>query len=179
MLARWFRRPAPPEPETPLGRRLGHQPELHRLLAAKVLDAHLRNRHQLLDPGGADLAGVVEEEAALLIRAMIAVAHADGRLDPGERQRILDALTAAQLDPGRRRSLEAAIDEPQCVESLVRQVDSPRLAIRLYSVSLTAMERESPVRRAYLAYLAHRLALPADQVVRLNRRLGRPPLKPG
>lgn len=163
---------AAPEPE--LGRRLGHQPELHRLLAAKILHAHLQNRDQLMTPAPSNLSGVTAEEATLLVRAMIAAAHADGRLDEQERRRILGALGTAALSRDQRARLVAEIETPQCLEALARQVGGPAEAARFYAASLAAMDKGPAVGRAYLAYLARRLGLPADQEVRLNRRLGLP-----
>ncbi len=155
------------------GRGDGHRPVLLRLLALKVLDGHLRNRHQLMDPPLSDLRGLGNEEAALLIRAMAAAAHADGRVDPDEQRTIAATLAAAeQLDATEKRRLEEAVVEPPCLEALVRQVGSARTAARFYAVSLRTVDRNSKLNLAYLQYLSQRLALPGDLVVRLNRQFG-------
>lgn len=162
-----------PEPEAgPLGSRLGHQPVLHEMLARQILDAHLRNRHQLLDRAPSDLQTVSPAEARLLVRAMAAAAHANGKLDGMELGRIRAKLRSSPLDEEDRRTLENSLEEPQCLEELVRQVDSPRLAARFYAVSLAAVDKNAPINRSYLRYLAQRLGLPADLVVRLNRQMG-------
>lgn len=160
------------EDEGLLGRRLGHMPALHGVLARQILNAHLRNRHQILDPPPSDLRAVDAAEADLLIRAMAAAAHADGSLDPMEQSRIRTALRTSALGEADRRELEQAIEEPQCLETLVRRVSTPRMAARFYAVSLAVLDKDAAVNRAYLRYLAQRLDLPADLVVRLNRRLG-------
>lgn len=163
------------EPEadaSPLGSRLGHQPVLHEMLARQILDAHLRNRHQLHDRAPADLATASPEEARLLVRAMAAAAHANGKLDGMELGRIRGKLRSSPLDEEDQRALESSLEEPQCLEELVRQVDSPRLAARFYAVSLAVVDRNAPINRSYLRYLAQRLGLPADLVVRLNRQMG-------
>ncbi|HEY0521987.1 MAG TPA: DUF533 domain-containing protein [Stellaceae bacterium] len=155
------------------GRDDGHRPVLLQLLALKVLDGHLRNRHQLMDPPLSDLRGLDAAEASLLIRAMSAAAHADGRLDADERRAIAAALAAAdQLDAAEKRRLEESIDEPPCLESLVRQVGAARTAARFYAVSLRTVDRNSKLALAYLGYLAQRLGLPGDLVLRLNRQFG-------
>lgn len=159
-------------PEHGLGTRMGHRPVLHAVLARQILDAHLRNRHQLLDPAPADLRTATPEEARLLVRAMAAAAHADGDLDAMERGRIKGVLHGSALPEEERRALERIVEEPQCLETLARQVTTPALAARFYAVSLAAVDRNAPVGRSYLRYLAQRLNLPADLVVRLNRRLG-------
>lgn len=165
---------APAIAEPVLGSRLGHQPELHRVLALKVLHAHLQNRDQLLTPAPSDLSGAEAEEAVLMIRAMIAAAHADGGLDASERSRIQRALNSANLSEEQRTRLRAMVDEPLCLEALAREVRDPAQAARFYAASLAVLDKAPAVSRAYLAYVARRLGLPADQEVRLNRRLGMP-----
>src|SRR3954451_19806140 len=93
-------------------RRGGHEPVLHQILAQKILQGHLQNRHQLIDRGLADLDGRPPEAAALLIRAMAAAAHADGALAPQEHEIVLAALVSTGLGPEERRSLDQEILEP-------------------------------------------------------------------
>jgi uncharacterized membrane protein YebE (DUF533 family) len=156
-------------------RRGGHAPVLHQVLARKVLQAHLQNRHQLIDRGLADLDGRSPAEAALLIRAMAAAAHADGALDPQEHEILQAALASTGLGPDERRALEREIVDPPCLEALARQVEpSSRAAARFYAVSLRLLERDNKTDIAYLNYLATRLAVPRDVIVRLNRRFGMP-----
>jgi uncharacterized membrane protein YebE (DUF533 family) len=157
------------------GRRGGHKPVLHQILAQKVLQGHLQNRHQLIDRGLANLDGHPPQEVALLIRAMAAAAHADGALDPQEHEILLAALGSTGLGSEEKRSLEQEILEPPCFEALARQVEpSSGAAARFYAVSLRLLERDNKTDIAYLNYLAQRLAIPRDVIVRLNRRFGLP-----
>ena len=156
-------------------RRGGHEPVLHQLLARKILQDHLQNRHQLIDRGLADLDGRPPAEAKLLIRAMAAAAHADGGLDPQEHEILLAALASTGLGLDEQRALEREIADPPCLEALARQVEpSSRAAARFYAVSLRLLERDNKTDIAYLNYLAMRLAVPRDVIVRLNRRFGMP-----
>ena len=156
-------------------RRGGHEPVLHQILAQKILQGHLQNRHQLIDRGLAELSGRPPAEAALLIRAMAAAAHADGALDPQEHEILLAALASSELGPDERGALEGEIQHPPCVEALARQVEpSSRAAARFYAVSLRLLDRDDKTDIAYLNYLAQRLAIPRDVIVRLNRRFGMP-----
>ncbi len=152
--------------------RLGHEPVLHAMLARQILDAHLRNRHQLLDRAPADFRSFDAEETDLLVRAMAAAAHADGELDATERGRIRSRLNTSSLDEEDRDRLQRQVEEPQCLEELIRRVDGPRMAARFYAVSLATVDKHAPINRSYLRYLAQRLGLPADLVVRLNRQMG-------
>ena len=144
------------------------------MLARKVLQTRLRQRSQAVQGEPADLDDLGAEEASLLIRAMAAAGHADGRLDARERVRIRTALQTTVLGPAERAALAAELEEPPCLERLVRQVRTPEGAVRFYAVSLAAAKQGKAANRSYLKYLAHRLAVPSDVVVRLNRRFDVP-----
>jgi uncharacterized membrane protein YebE (DUF533 family) len=147
----------------------GQRRALQLTLARKVLEGHLQNRRQLMQSDPADLRGVEREEAKLLVRAMAAAAHADGGLDPRERGRIRRALASTRLNDAERTELEASLAEPPCLETLLRSVAGEETATRFYAVSLAAAERGRGSNRSYLNYLAHRLKLPRDVTLRLNR----------
>jgi uncharacterized membrane protein YebE (DUF533 family) len=153
-------------------RRGGHERELHRILAQKVLYGHVQNRNQLIDQGLANLHGLDPADGVLLIRAMAAAAHADGGLEIREHDIIAGALNSLELDAAARRQLEQEIDEPPCLEALARQVQSTQMASRFYAVSLRVLDRHNNIHLAYLRYLAQRLGVPGDVIVRLNRRFG-------
>jgi uncharacterized membrane protein YebE (DUF533 family) len=169
LLGRLRRRPEAEPVEAP-AREAGDRRVLEAALALKVLGAHLANRNQLMAAQPTDLQDLAAEQATLLIRAMGAAAHADGGYDARERDRIEAALATTALDEDARGALRSALDEPQCLETLARQVDGPEMATRFYAVSVAVLHRGPGTNRAYLDYLAHRLRLPGDVVLRLNRR---------
>jgi len=138
-------------------------------LAAKLLDAHLRNRVQLMQSRPADLSGLPHADAVLLIRAMIAAAHADGHIDPEERRRLISMARTGFTDDALRQQLLAEIDAPPSLEQLVRYVETAAIAERFYAVSATIARREKATNRAFLAYLATRLEIDSDVVLRINR----------
>lgn len=143
---------------------------LHQRLARWILHHHLEDRRKSLESHPEDLSGLEPRRATLLIRAMAAAGHADGELDARERRRMLSALATTSLSDDERHALAAELEEPQCFESLARQVDSPDFAVLFYSVSVVAARRGKATNKSYLTYVAQRLGLPADVVVRLNRR---------
>ena len=140
-----------------------------RALATKVLDAHLRNRIQLMERDPTDLSGVSATEAALLIRAMAAAGHADGGLEQSERQRLIGYARASLLDDRMRGDVLAEIETPPSIESLIRLVETAKMAERFYAVSAAVIRRDRAISRAYLDYLALRLDLSKDVVLRINR----------
>lgn len=147
---------------------------LRTVLARKVLQQRLRERSQALESDPADLQGLEPEIARLLVRAMGAAGHADGRLDARERVRIRTALETTVLEPEEREALAAELEAPPSLEGLARQVTTAETAVRFYAVSLAAAKQGKAANRSYLNYLAHRLAVPSDVVVRLNRRFDVP-----
>jgi uncharacterized membrane protein YebE (DUF533 family) len=57
---------------------------------------------------------------------------------------------------------------------LAREVADEDTATRFYAVSVAAIQRGANTNRAYLDYIASRLRVPADVVIRLNRRYDLP-----
>ena len=137
-------------------------------LAAKLLNAHLQNRLQLMQSNPTELRDLPFEKAAILLKAMIAAGHADGSLGEDERERLIAIAERGVPDQAQRQSLLLAIDTPPSLEDILRSVDSPELAERVYAVSAATLGHDTEVNRAYLGYLAARLQLPKDIILRIN-----------
>lgn len=142
------------------------------VLAAKVLFSHLRNRQQLLGPPPTAFGQLDAGQTELLIHAAIAAAYADGRIEPSEMRQLRGAMSSFGLHADERGFVDAAIKRPRPVESLLREVRDPHMASLFYAASLSAVDKHDEVNRAYLAYLAARLKLPADVLARLHSQFG-------
>ncbi|HEU0006851.1 MAG TPA: tellurite resistance TerB family protein [Terriglobia bacterium] len=101
------------------------------------------------------------EEALLLIRAMIAAANADHAVDEVERQAILGKVTASGLGAEERSFIEQELSNPLDLRTLVAQVKSPEIAEQMYAASVLALEVDSDAERNYLQRLASALNLDA------------------
>lgn len=99
------------------------------------------------------------DQAVLLLRAMIAAAKADGSIDPEEQTRIFEKLGEAELDGESRKFLFEELGKPLDLEGLVRDVDRPELAAEVYAASLLAIEPDSAAEKGYLQMLSARLGL--------------------
>lgn len=110
----------------------------------------------------------------LLVRAMIAAAHADGSLDEEERRAILGRLAGERLAADERETLAHELDAPWRPEDLAARVTSTRLAEEVYAASLLAIRLDSRAEREYLARLARLLGLDGESTGRLHRLLGAP-----
>lgn len=107
-----------------------------------------------------------EHTATLLLRAMIASAMADGRIDAIERQRLIDRVEASELSQDERVFLETLIEKPEPPAALAASVASPEEAAQVYLAAFIAIDADTPVERAWLDELAEKLAL--DPRLRTN-----------
>ena len=112
---------------------------------------------------------VDDRRARLLIRAMIAAANADDRIDADERERIVGRLEEAGADREDKELLERELRSPVGLDAVVREVDGPELAEQVYVVSALAINADTDAERAYMQYLAARLKLDSAKVEELNR----------
>ncbi|MDW8398028.1 MAG: DUF533 domain-containing protein [Acetobacteraceae bacterium] len=110
-------------------------------------------------------------EGLLLVRAMVAAAKADNRLDPAERKAILERLEIAGLSSAERDIVLADFDRPATAEALAKGVKDPLLAARIYAAAAAAAGERCPAEQAFLADLARALRLDAPAVAAIERQL--------
>jgi uncharacterized membrane protein YebE (DUF533 family) len=104
-------------------------------------------------------ASETDQQAVLLIRAMIAAANADGVIDEEERNRILKKLETVDLSDQEHSFIVKELLSPAGLEDIVAQVKSPETAKMVYTVSLLAIEVDTNAERAYMETLAQQLSL--------------------
>ena len=111
--------------------------------------------------------------AGLMLRAMLQAAKCDGRIDEGEKKKILDALRGASREDVAfvDRELSAPVD----VQALARQV--PRgLENQIYAVSVLGVDLDSRQEAEYLVELASALGMKAAEANAIHAKLGIPAL---
>jgi uncharacterized membrane protein YebE (DUF533 family) len=113
-----------------------------------------------------------EELGKTLVRAMIAAAKADGRIDPDEQQAIFKRLEAMPLSAEEKAFVFDQLHAPLDIDAIVRRADTPEHAAEIYAASLVAITADTDAERAYLADLANRLRLPAGLVTEIHRAAG-------
>lgn len=101
-----------------------------------------------------------EDQALLLIRAMISAANADGQITAEERQRIVQHLDKAGAGPEERQIVEQEIRQPRSLDDIIRQVRDQDTAEQVYLASEIAIRGGSETERRYLDFLASRLNIP-------------------
>jgi uncharacterized membrane protein YebE (DUF533 family) len=120
------------------------------------------------EPEGPD---AEDAEALLLVRAMIAGAKADGRVDPAERAAIAAQLDAAGLSAEERDFVLVDFDRPLTPEALAREAADPMLRARLYAAAVAGVGEISPPERAWLDALAKALRLDKAAAAAIEERL--------
>jgi uncharacterized membrane protein YebE (DUF533 family) len=110
-----------------------------------------------------------DQQALLLIRAMIAAANADGEISPEERQAILRKLDEAGAGPEERQLVERELASPMSTDALVREVRNEQTAEQVYLASALAIQPDTDAERSYLQYLAARLKLDPQRAQELHR----------
>jgi uncharacterized membrane protein YebE (DUF533 family) len=112
-----------------------------------------------------------EELGLILVRAMIAVARADGRLDAQESQVIFQRIESLELDSASQNMLVQEMGHPVDMDAIINSANSPEVAAEIYIASLLAVDVDTVAEKSYLAMLAARLQLPAQLVKELENQV--------
>ncbi|SDG48760.1 tellurite resistance TerB family protein [Pelagibacterium luteolum] len=104
-----------------------------------------------------------------LVRAMIAAAKADGRIDSDEKERIFKRLEDMNLSAQEKAFVFDELSTPLDMEAVVRGANTPEHAAEIYAASLVAIEADTATERAYLSALANRLNLPDPLVEEIHK----------
>ncbi len=105
-----------------------------------------------------------EDDALLFLRAMVAAASADGRVDEAERGRIVKGLTEAGIDAEATRWLDRELAAPADVEELAAGITNPEKAAQVYAAARVAIDPDTMQEREFLRQLAE--ALDLDQALK-------------
>lgn len=167
--------PAGAPPEAGVGRRqrpLALPREvLLESLAQKVLNGWMQNRLQTLYPLTVNLRTLDAGRAELLARTMAAAMLAGTRA-PGEERVAASLAWLGQVGGGEevQAALRAALDAPEALSLVLREVHGAGLTAYAYVVSIVATDPRDEAGQSFLDYLALRLALPANVVRSASRR---------
>ena len=103
-----------------------------------------------------------------LLRAMISAAKSDGHLDAAEQSKIFSAMDKFALDADDKAFVMDELRAPLDIDSVAQAARTPEEAAEIYTVSLLAIDVDSPAERGYLALLAARLKLDDGLVAHLH-----------
>ena len=111
---------------------------------------------------------VTQEQALLYIRAMIAAASADGRIDAKEQQKIAGGLQQAGLGGEAQQFLEGEMNNPASVEDLAASVASEQDAVQVYTAARIAIDLDNGAEHAFLQQLAAALDIDAKLAAQVD-----------
>lgn len=124
-------------------------------------------------PQSAEEEEALETEAALMLRAMIGAAQADGRIDESEMQRIAGKLgEGGGADQAARDFVMDLMRSPPDFDALVADIADRQTAAQAYAASLFAIEVDTQAERDYLQRLARATGLDEEVTGEIRRSLG-------
>ncbi len=115
----------------------------------------------------------LEKNTALVLRAMINAAKADGTIDREEVERLMGKAREAGADGEAVEFLQGQMGKPMETEALVAAArGKPELATQLYAASLLAIDVDTPAEKEYLDSLAKALGLEPPVTDSLRQAVG-------
>lgn len=108
---------------------------------------------------GFEPAAISNDAAMHIIKAMIAAAAADGRIDDKEYARILESAGGAAASPDAKAFLERELRNPATAASLAREVSSAEEALQVYTAARLAIDADNAAEKGFLAELASALGI--------------------
>lgn len=118
---------------------------------------------------GFDPDSLSNDDAVLMVRAMIAAASADGRIDAEEQQRILKGLQEdGGLEPGAEEFLARELNAPATASDIATAVHSKEQAAQVYAAARIAIDPDTRGEQAFLHDLARRLHIDHDLAQHIN-----------
>lgn len=113
-----------------------------------------------------------EELGKSLVRAMIAAAKADGRIDADEKEAIFAKLEGMSLSADEKAWVFDELSSPLDINAVVARADTPEHAAEIYAASLIAITADTASERAYLDALASKLKLAPALVAEIHKAAG-------
>lgn len=117
---------------------------------------------------GFEPAAITNDSAALYIRAMIAAAASDGRIDDTEQAKIIGGFKQVGIDAEAEEFLANELNNPASVQDLANAVTSPEEAVQVYTAARIAIEPDNSGEQRFLANLASALGVDAKLAAHID-----------
>jgi len=122
---------------------------------------------------GTPVGAMAEENARLMIRAMIQAAKSDGEIDPAEQEAILGHLEGASDEE--IAYVQSELNAPVDVGALAKDTGDAAKA-QVYSAALMTITVNTDAEKQYLAALASALGLETAKIRDIHTAMGKPSL---
>ncbi len=110
-----------------------------------------------------------EERSQILVKAMIAAAKSDGKMNKDETENINTQIKKLGLGTDIEDVLKAGMVTPLSAKSVAKMADDKEIAAEIYIVSMLVTNIENNQEKSYMGALAKALALPDDVVQKLEK----------
>ena len=112
----------------------------------------------------------VEAHSHAILRALIAAAKADGRIDDAEKQMISTEIGRHTGDPQLQQWLDAEVAKPLDASEVAQSATDPGMAAEMYLASVMLVDDQQDAERNYLDELAAALNIDPDLQVHLEQQ---------
>jgi uncharacterized membrane protein YebE (DUF533 family) len=102
---------------------------------------------------------ITNDSALLYIRAMIAAAAADGRIDEKEQEKILGGLKQAGVEQGAHDFLMQEINNPASIDDLAAACKTGEEAVQVFTAARIAVDLDNEAENEFLLALATKLGI--------------------
>ena len=117
---------------------------------------------------GYEARAVTNDSALLYIRAMIAAAAADGRIDAREQEKIIGGLKQAGLDREAEEFLAQEMNNPATTADLAAGVQGDTEAVQVFTAARIAIDLDNDQEHDFLVALAGDLGLDDELVAHID-----------
>ncbi|MFL1526697.1 tellurite resistance TerB family protein [Pseudomonas sp. O230] len=112
----------------------------------------------------------VEDHSHAVLRALIAAAKADGRIDAAEKQMISTEIGRHTDDPQLQQWLDAEVARPLDAVDVAQSATDPAMAAEMYLASVMLVDDQQDAERSYLDELAAALKIDPQLQVHLEQQ---------
>ena len=115
----------------------------------------------------------LEDDAQIIVKAMINAAKADGQIDKSEIDKIIGKLDDDGLEQKEKEFFMTEANKPMNMAAVVSSANNnPEMAAQIYAASMLAIEVDTDAEKRYMHQLASGLRLNAQVVAYINRTMG-------
>lgn len=111
-----------------------------------------------------------EDHSHAILRALIAAAKADGRIDKQEEQLIYAEIKRQTSDPQLQQWLDDEVSKPLDAAEVAQSAQDPAMAAEMYLASVMLVDDQQDAERAYLDELASALQIDPTLQVHLEQQ---------
>ena len=127
----------------------------------------------LLEPQNQEEEQALEDDAEIIVKAMVNAAKADGQIDEAEVRKIVGKMEEDGLTQEEKDLFMEEANKPMDLDAVVASAnDQPDMAAQIYAASLLAIEVDTEAEQQYMQQLASGLGLHPEVTAHIGETLG-------